>query len=242
MVLPKKSDAFHLVWMYRLLSAIADDPFLVAWLRFKGGTCAAMRGLIQRFSIDLDFDLINETKSSEISRHLEIIFKKLGLTIKDKSQYVPQYFLQYPKIEENPRNSIKIDIVFPAPKNNQYELIRFSDIDRILSCHTIPTIFAHKLIAVIARWERTGSIASRDLFDVHTFLMKGFDYEESIIREVRGMSGRDFCNILQDFIQKNITQQIIDQDLNILLPPVDFQKIRKILKQETLLLLKSRIA
>lgn len=239
MILPKKTDALHLAWMYRILGAIADDAFISALLRFKGGTCAAMRGIINRFSVDLDFDLIDEKEKSKLSKHLEALFKKLGLEIKDKSRLAPQYFLRYPKTDENPRNIVKIDIAFPPAKNDRYEPVRFVEIDRILHCHTIPTMFAHKLIALIGRWERTGTLASRDLFDIHTFFIKGYGYDEKIIQEVRGIDVLTFFAQLQDFIKNHITQQLIDQDLNVLLSPQEFQRVRKILKQETLMFLKT---
>lgn len=239
MILPKKTDALHLAWMYRILGAIADDALVSALLRFKGGTCAAMRGIINRFSVDLDFDLIDEKEKPKLSKHLESLFKKLGLEIKDKSKLAPQYLLRYPKTDENPRNIIKIDVTFPPAKNDKYEPVRFVEIDRILHCHTIPTMFAHKLIALIGRWERTGALASRDLFDIHTFFIKGYEYDEKIIREIRGMDVPVFLAQLRDFIKNHVTQQLIDQDLNVLLSPQEFKRVRKILKQETLMFLRS---
>lgn len=236
MVLPKKTDALHLAWMYRILSAIADDALLSSFLRFKGGTCAAMRGIINRFSVDLDFDLLDEKE--KVSKHLEGLFKKLGLEVKDKSKVVPQYFLRYPKTDENPRNIIKIDVTFPPAKHDTYEPVRFAEIDRILHCHTIPTMFAHKLIALIGRWERTGTLASRDLYDIHTFFLKGYEYDKDIIREIRGIDASVFLTELSGFIEKHVTQALIDQDLNVLLSLQEFQRIRKTLKQETLMLLK----
>lgn len=238
MILPKKTDALHLAWMYRILTAIADDALASAILRFKGGTCAAMRGIINRFSVDLDFDLIVGKKMPELSKHLEVIFKKLGLEIKDKSNIVPQYFLRYPKTDENPRNIIKIDVTFPPAQHDQYESVRFTEIDRILHCHTIPTMFAHKLIALIGRQERTGSFASRDLFDIHTLFIKGYEYDKKIIQEIRGVHASAFLTELHNFIEKNVTQELIDQDLNVLLSPMEFKRIRKTLKQETLIFLK----
>jgi predicted nucleotidyltransferase component of viral defense system len=242
MILPKKSDALHLAWMYRLLGAVADDAFATSLLRFKGGTCAAMRGMINRFSVNLDFDLIDGKEKTDLSKHLESIFKKLGLEIKDKSKLMPQYFLRYPKTDESPRSIIKIDVTFPPAKYDRYEPVRFSEIDRILHCQTIPTMFARKLITLIARWERTGTFASRDLFDIHTFFIKGYEYDEKIIHEVRGAEVSVFFTELCDFINRHVTQSLIDQDLNVLLAPREFQRIRKILKQETLMLLKNSIA
>ena len=96
MQIPKPSEAIHKAWLYRLLSAIADDPFLSNRLVFKGGTAAAMRGFLDRFSVDLDFDLLDPLDWHEVGRHFEKTFKDLGLTVKDHSRKAPQYFLHYP--------------------------------------------------------------------------------------------------------------------------------------------------
>lgn len=45
--------------MNRLLIEIVDQPVLAHNLVFKGGTCAGMLGYLDRFSVDLDFDLRN---------------------------------------------------------------------------------------------------------------------------------------------------------------------------------------
>lgn len=236
MLLPKPSDAIHKAWLYRLLLEICDDPFLVSLLRFKGGTYAAMRRLIDRFSVDLDFDLLEPEQMEKVKVHLEKIFKSLGLTIKDASQNVPQYFLGYAN-KPNERNTIKIDATFPAPKSNDYEAIRLTEIDRVIYGHTIPTLFTNKLVAPLDRFEKHGSIAGRDFFDLHTFFLKGYDYKNEIIEERTGKSLQDFMAELKHFIQQHLTQTIIDQDLNPLLDTKRFHQVRKILKQELLMFL-----
>lgn len=236
MLLPKPRDAVHRAWLYRLLIGIADDAFLASILRFKGGTCAAMRSIIERFSIDLDFDLLEPKQIPSVRKHLEVIFKKLGLTIKEQSQRAPQYFLKYPNVAEE-RNTIQLDIAFPPPKSNEYEPIRFNDIDRIIHCHTIPTAFANKLVTVRDRYETFRSIAGRDIFDIHTFFIKAYRYRSEVIEERTGKSATEFLKILKTFIEDHVTQTILDQDLNSLLPPEQFQKIRKNLKREVLMFL-----
>ena len=49
-----------------------------------------------------------------------------------------------------------------------------------------------------------------------------------------------FC-ARSDLAQRYITQKIIDQDINFLLPPQKFQQIRKNLKNETLMFLRDEI-
>ena len=241
MILPNLKDAIHKAWLYRLLSAIYDNQNLSNVLYFKGGTCAAMLGFLDRFSIDLDFDYIGEKKElKKIRTELEKIFKNLELTVKDKSRNTPQYFLRYPA-KSNIRNTIKIDITFPPPQANVYKTFRLNDIDRVVTCQTVETMFANKLVALIDRYEKNNSIAGRDLYDIHHFFMEGFRYNSKVIIERRNNNLSFFFQELNDFVSKKINQAFIDQDLNSLLAPDKFQKIRKILKQETLIFLQDEL-
>lgn len=241
MITPKPQDAKHKAWLFRLLSALFDDPFLAGVLYFKGGTCAALCGFLDRFSVDLDFDYIGDEKDiAETRQKMEVVFKKLDLEIKDQSQRVPQYFLKY-NSKPGERNTLKVDIVFPPPKNNQYESVRIIEIDRIINCQTIETMFANKLVALIERFERNKSIAGRDLYDIHHFFISGYTYSSKVIQERRTQTPAEFLTKLTDFIKKEVTQTIIDQDLNALLEPKKFQQLRKIIKQETLTFLQDEL-
>ncbi len=239
MLIPNTRDAVHRAWMLRLLSAIADDRTLMSLLFFKGGTCAAMRDLLDRFSVDLDFDLRSKDDIGIVRKHLEKIFTKLDLTIKDQSKVIPQYFLRY-AAEQGSRNTMALDITVPPPKANEYEVIRFSDIDRFIPCQTVATMVANKLVTPIDRFEKHGAIAGRDFYDIHHFLMQGYPWNAAVIEERSSMPPKKFFHILYDFIEKHVMQTVIDQDLNTLLAPKQFQQIRRTLKQETLSLLRQR--
>ena len=241
MLTPDRSAAVHKAWLYRILMGIADDPYLMKYLRFKGGTCAAIRGLLDRFSVDLDFDLLEAPQSkSEVSKKLESIFKTLGLTIKDKSSKVPQYFLKYPDSIQG-RNTIKVEALFPAPKSNEYEPVYLRDIDRTIICHSIETMFANKLVALMDRYDKHGSVAGRDIYDIHHFFLKGYSYKPEIIVERTKQTVPVFFKKLVDFVSKHVTEKVINQDLNYLLPPENFQRIRKIIKAEVLVMLKDEV-
>ena len=233
MIVPKASDAIHKAWLCRILSGVSSHPFLVQKLGFKGGTCAALRGILDRFSVDLDFDLLDEEDNKEVQKHLEILFKQLGLKINDHSKKVPQYFLKYPN-KAGQRNTIQFDVSFPHPRSNDYEKIRFLEIDRIVQCQTIPTMFANKLVAVMERFQQYGSLAGRDVYDIHHFFLQGFSFKEAIIEERTGKSSKLFLAKLRDFISEHFNQAIIDQDLNVLLTPERFHKLRPFILQETL--------
>lgn len=241
MITLNPQDAIHKAWMYRALIAIVDNNNLHD-LYFKGGTCAAMLGVLDRFSVDLDFDYIGDKKKLIKVRHeLENIFKTLGLEIKDASTKVPQFFLKYPSKDIAARNTLKIDISFPPPKANIYEPIRLIDINRVVICQNVATMFANKLVAVLDRFERNHSIAGRDIYDIHHFFLNGYYYNKEVVIERTGLNLIDFFKQLSDFISKNVTETILNQDLNPLIPYERFNRFRKLLKRETLMFLDDEI-
>ncbi len=240
-IIPDPKAAKHKTWLYRVLEAIAGDPSLVAVLYFKGGTCASMLGWLNRFSVDLDFDFSGTKDDVPVVRKkLEKIFSDLRLEISDSSKNGIQYFLKY----DNPppaRNTLKIDVSFPLPQTNTYASQRFVEIDRVLTCQTRETMFANKLIAVMGRHEKNGEIAGRDIFDIHHFFMSGYSYSSAVIRELTGMDPKAFLEKLAHFIEKEVTQEMIDQDLNSLLTPQEFARMRRILKRETMVLMRDEV-
>lgn len=241
MLLPRPTDTVHKAWLYRVLTGIADDDLLSHALYFKGGTCAAMRGFLNRFSVDLDFDArIEKSDVAEIRERIESVAHDLGLAIKDQSTSGIQYFLKYPA-PEHARNTIKIDVLFPPPRENEYEPTHLAEIDRTMVCQTQETMFANKLVAIIDRFEKTGAIASRDIYDIHAFFLQGFRYRPEIIAERRGVDAATFLKELIAFIEKRVTLTVITQDLNTLLEPKEFQTVRRFLKPETLRFLQDEV-
>lgn len=241
MILPNSKDAFHKAQLYRLLTEIIDNPMLAASLSFKGDTCATMLGYLDRFSVDLDFDLKPGSKPKEIRRELQEIFKELDLAIKDESKNVLQFFLRYKANDPNQRNTIKLDILDSAAKSNIYKPQNLLEIDRIFECQTIETMFANKLVALIDRHEKNTTIAGRDVYDIHHFFMSGYSYNEKVIIERTKKNLPDFFEKLILFIEERITRNILQQDLNTLLPAESFSRKVKFLKEETLVFLKDEL-
>lgn len=241
MILPNKKDTIHKAWLYRILEEISDDQYLSGALFFKGGTCASMLGWLNRFSVDLDFDYAGGEKDIEKTRKtLENLFAKLGLSIKDKSKAGIQYFLRYDDAVSE-RKILKIDASFPLFSASKYAPMRFLEIDRILTCQTKETMFAHKLVAVMDRFKKTGSIAGRDIYDIHYFFMNGFEYDADVIKERTETGVKEFFTKLADFIEQKVTDKIISEDLNSLLPPDKFVAARRVLKREAIMLIKDEI-
>lgn len=235
-----KDQALHKTIMVRVLIKILDDTFLSQNMFFKGGTCASMLGHLDRFSVDLDFDIKSKEISAKINKHLRVIFTVLDLEIKDYSKNVLQYYLKY-EAPADSRNTLKIDAVDIPYKNNNYENILLPEINRYATCQTRETLFTNKLVALIDRYDQHGAIAGRDLYDIHHFLKNGFDFNEALIVERRGVDIKTYLKQVIAFIEKHITQTVINQDLNFLLDYKKFNSIRHTLKEETILLLKDRL-
>ena len=223
--------------MYRVLVEIADDKQLLNILRFKGGTCAAMLGWLDRFSIDLDFDFIGDHSSvGDVRSKLEQLFKALGLEIKDRSDSGIQYFLKY-AAPQNQRNSLKVEASFPVPRCNQYQSMYFSEIERTLWCQSRECMFANKLVAVLDRWAKHHSLAGRDIYDIHYFFINAVPYLATVIEERRGTDLVSFFSELRDFIKKRFNSVVIQQDINMLLPHKKFKTFYKHVVPETVRLI-----
>lgn len=240
MINQTQKRAYHKARLYRLLIKILDDQELSPNIFFKGGSCAALLGFLDRFSVDLDFDLKQETDKAKLRKRLHRIFKELNLEIKDESKEALQFFLKY-QAPSDQRNTIKLEILDNPFKSIDYQAQYLKDIDRTAICQTKESIFANKLVALTDRYKKRGSVAGRDVYDIHYFFTQGFGYKKEIIEERTGKSALEYLKELRNFIKEKINQTVIDQDLNFLLPHKQFQAIRKTLKTETLMLLEDEI-
>ena len=228
-----KEQARHEAYMHRLLVEILDDKYLASNLFFKGGTCARMLGYLDRFSVDLDFDFKKSADKKKFRGKLYSIFNNLGFEIKDESKKALQFFLKYPSLHGE-RNTIKLELLDKIYRANKYEAQRLSLINRTSMCQTIDTMFGHKLVALIDRYEQGSSIAGRDMYDIHHFFLQGYNYNSEVITERRGVSVLEYFQKLRQFINDKITRRILEEDLNVLLEYEKFRQINKYLKQETL--------
>ncbi|MBU3918625.1 nucleotidyl transferase AbiEii/AbiGii toxin family protein [Patescibacteria group bacterium] len=232
--------AYHKAQLYRLLIRLLDNQKIASNIFFKGGTCSSMLGFLDRFSVDLDFDLKKGADKKELREQMHSIFEDLDLTIKDESQKALQFFLKYQSPSDQ-RNTIKLEIIDNPFTSIDHKAQYLKDIDRTAICQTLESIFANKLIALTDRHKKEGTVAGRDVYDIHYFLSRGFDYKKEIIEQRTKKSTLSYLKELRSFIDKKVTEKVINQDLNFLLPYKRFNSIRKTLKTETLMLLKDEI-
>ena len=237
----RSDDVYHKSQLNRLLIEIVDTPIMANSLAFNGGTCAAMLGYLDRFSVDLDFDQLAGTDTCLIRHAFEEIFARLGFEVLVAFDTALIFQLRYPN-DPGKRNKLKVSANSLIVTADQYKVQYFPEIDRLVKCQTIETMFANKLVALTDRFKLHGSLAARDLYDIHHFFIKGFSYNSDVIIERTGDSPKDYFISLQVFIREHITQRMVDEDLNSLLPNQKFQSVRKLLIPETLSLLKSEVS
>jgi len=232
----RPEDILHKSNLHRLLMEVVDQPVLAQSLAFKGGTCAAMLGYLDRFSVDLDFDLVNAATESDLRPLFHQVFTEAGFSILVEFDKVLFFQLRYPS-HPGKRSTLKISVNSLRVRANQYKVQYFPEIDRLINSQTIETMFANKLVALMDRYAQHKTIAGRDIYDIHHFFVQGYGYTAAVIQERTGLESREYFGRLIDFIKENVNQTTINEDLNSLLSNTQFQRVRKILISETLSLL-----
>jgi predicted nucleotidyltransferase component of viral defense system len=163
-------------------------------LSFLGGTCLRFTYGIERFSEDLDFDLIKPGLNyEEVAKHLERKLKEQGFLVDVRVKKTENIFIIFVKfsevmkqmgLSEFPDQKIKIKFeVDPTPyKNIKYEsktIATYGKTFNIIS-NTLPTLFAQKIIALKLRPYQKG----RDFYDIVWFLaQKNIEPNYEILKE-----------------------------------------------------------
>jgi len=232
----RPEDIIHKSYLNRVLIEIIDRTVLSQCLAFKGGTCAAMLGFLDRFSVDLDFDVINNADETILRQEFHLVFDYLGLMVAQELNNALMFRLRYPN-DPGKRNNLKVSASSQFVKANTYKVVYIAEIDRMMTSQTVETMFANKLVAVTDRYDLHKTIAGRDIYDIHHFFMQGYTYNPDVIRERTGFEPKNYLDKLSAFIKQHVTQTTINEDLNMILPNKQYQRIRKILIPETIALL-----
>lgn len=236
MLVPKPKDMRHKSQMFKLLIGILSDPALANNLYFKGGTCAAMRGLLERFSIDLDFDLLDKTLIPSLRPRITQLTGKLGFSLDQQSQHALQFFLKY-DAPLNSRNTLKLEINDQVSSKNEYETVNLQEINLVCKTQTIGTMVANKFVAAMARLKRSGHVSGRDFYDLREFLVAGWDINYQVIEERTNQKYSSYIAELLDYVDTQLSPQELLADLNPLLPPQNFKnKIDQIIPDLKILL------
>ena len=160
----------HKFYMARILSLIFKDKDLCNVLAFKGGTSLMFFHNLNRFSTDLDFNLLDPDKLDLAYDKVRAILTRFGtIDAEAKKLYGPVLVLNYGKGER----MLKVEIsVRQYP--NHYEMRSLAGTD--IRVMVMSDMFAHKLCAMGER------LSPRDIYDVWFFLQNHTEINEEIVR------------------------------------------------------------
>ena len=171
----------HKLYMAQILSLIFKDKDLCHVMAFKGGTSLMFFHGLNRFSTDLDFNLLDPEKLDMVYDKVRAILTRFG-TIDDEAKklFGPVLVLNYGKGER----MLKVEISIRQYPNH-YEMRSLAGTDiRVMS---MPDMFAHKLCAMGER------LSPRDIYDVWFFLQNHTEINEEIVMIRTGKSISEYA-------------------------------------------------
>lgn len=194
--------SIHKKILLQILSDIYSDKTVGPFLGFKGGTAAYFFYGLSRFSVDLDFDLLDSAKEDYVFEEIKKILKKYGVVKEaEKKRFNLLFVLAYDKKEEKAQN-IKLEIN-RRDFGSKYELKSYMGISMLVMAKD--DMFANKLVAMSERLGKT----NRDIYDVWFFSQNNWPIKKEIIEKRSGMS-------FKEFLQKTILALEKLSDRNIL--------------------------
>ncbi|PIP18318.1 MAG: hypothetical protein COX42_01530 [Parcubacteria group bacterium CG23_combo_of_CG06-09_8_20_14_all_35_6] len=216
--------------LIKILKDIYTDSTIGPLLGFKGGTAAFLFYDLNRFSIDLDFDLLEESKENYVFEQIQKILSNYG-AIKEaqKKRFNLLFLLSYDEKEVGAQN-IKVEI---NRRNfgSKYEVKAYLGIS--MKVMIKEDMLAHKLCAM---YERIGK-TNRDIFDVYFFFHNNWPVNKEIIESRTNMPYKDFLQKCIDSLEK-VSDRNILSGMGELLDEKQKVWVKSKLRAETIFLLK----
>lgn len=217
----------HRSILLRILKEIFADASLGPLLGFKGGTAAHFFYDLGRFSLDLDFDLLDESREDYVFGRIGQIVKDFGKIKESRKKRFSLFFiLSY----EDEAPNIKIEInrrIF----GSRYEIKSYLGISMLVMVRE--DMFAHKIVAMFERMGR----ANRDIFDVWFFLKNNLPINREIVEKRTGMAFKDFLGKCIDSLEKTPDRGIL-AGMGELLDKKQKTWVKTNLRKDTIFLLK----
>ena len=217
----------HRFYLTQILTDIYSDRELAHCLGFKGGTALMFFHSLPRFSVDLNFDLLETEKAGQVYAKVKNILLKYG-KIHDEAQ---KFFGDLLALDyEHDERNLKIDISH-RKYNDEYEIRNLLGIS--VKTMKISDMFAHKLVALLGRKE----IADRDIFDCWWFMSRQTPVRMAIIEK---LTQKNYPDYMQDCINamENLPKRSLLYGLGELLEQDMKAFVRNKLRTEILTLLR----
>jgi len=216
--------------LLQILKDIYSDTSIAPHLGFKGGTAALLFYGLSRDSVDLDFDLLDENKETEVFEKLQKIVAGYGTVVDSRIKkfnllnvlsYAPG--AQRIKVEVNRRNF-----------GSKYDLKTLLGISMLVMAQD--DMFVHKLMAMHERIGKT----SRDVYDVWFFLENHWPINKEIVEQRSGKTFKEVLQLTAEQLENLDNKHVLDGLGDFLTDPQkDWARAK--LKSETIFLLKARL-
>lgn len=213
--------------LLQILKDIYSDTSIAPYLGFKGGTAAMMFYDLPRNSVDIDLDLLDETKETEV---FEKISKIVGNYGKITDSYIQRFNLKNVISYDANAQKIKVE-VNRRQFGSKYEMKTLLGISMLVMVQE--DMFAHKLMAMLERIGKT----SRDIFDVQYFAKNNWPINRKIVEERSGVSYKEALEKCIEMLEKMDNKHILD-GLGELLTEPQKDSARAKLKNDTIFILK----
>lgn len=217
----------HKSYLVRILKDIYDDVSLGTILGFKGGTALMLFYQLPRFSVDLDFHLIDQDQQDVAYSKIRAIVSKYG---KIHDEAIKHYGLIIVLDYGFGERKLKVEIS-NRPFNNQYEIKNLLGIS--MKVMTLPDMFAHKVCALL---DRT-SFTNRDLFDCWFFMEHQTAINKQLVEERMKKTLPDYLQQCIDYLE-NLSDRNLLQGLGELLDEDMKKFVKSKLRLETIALFK----
>lgn len=160
----------HRLYLFQILKDVYEDLELAGILGFKGGTALMFFYDLPRFSVDLDFNLLDLSREKQVLDKITAILSKHGTIYDEAIKY-------YGIIKISKRDF-----------GSKYEIKNLLGVN--VKVMVKPDMFAHKLCAIMDR----KTITNRDIFDSWFFMNSKTPLNKSIVEQRTGMSLADYLH------------------------------------------------
>lgn len=228
--MPLDRDKHKLV-MTQILKDIYADVSISSFLGFKGGTAAYLFYALPRFSVDLDFDLLENSEKTRdlVFEKVRGILKKYGEIKDEQKKFFTVFFsLSY----EVGGHQVKVEIN-TRETGARYEMKSYLGMPMLVA--TRESMFAGKLIAMTQRKE----FVSRDLYDTHFFLTQRWDIDTNVLATYQVKSLKEYLIACIAFID-NVPDNGLLAGLGELIDEKEKVFVKDSLKNDTIFQLRAR--
>lgn len=219
--------------LIQILIDIYTDTTISPYLGFKGGTAAYLFYGLDRLSVDLDFDLLDEAKEDSAFSRVKTIIGKYGVVKESRKKRFNVFFLLSYDNKEPGAQNMKIE-VNKRNFGSRYDVLAFNGISMLVM--TKEDMFAHKLVAMHERMGET----NRDIFDVWYFSKSNWSVNKDIVEKRSKLRYRTFLTTCITKLE-NVDRRKILQGMGELLTEKQKSWVKSRLVTETIIQLKLRL-